>query len=461
MNRLRRLAWLFILHPSSLILLSACATAPSSRLHLSKCKVANAEARCGTFDVRESWRSRRVLPLKVVVLPALVRNASPIFIFNGGPGEPTIAGGAEFEVNELAAERRLHDVVLMDARGTGESAPLVCPEAMKRHHDALVEGDLFPPDFIDDCRREIEPGADLAAYTFPYFADDVDALREALGHKKINIVALSYGTRAALTFLERHPNSLRSILMVGPLPPENRMPLHTSRDAQGVIVRLIADSRADFPNLGKELQTVLDNLEKKPIEITSGDYHLRITRGAFAEFLRSRLYTAEGQSMIPLLIRLAARGDWTAIATRFVRYRERWYDAIGPFMAITCASDVRYIDPDDIAAATAGTLLGDYRVRRQIAACEQWTPGLTARVRIPRDHKVPILVLTGELDPVTPPRWEIPGARTIVMKNNGHVDNSPCSLALEVAFFDAGSAEHLDDSCGKRLKRPPFATKLP
>ena len=434
------------------LLLTACASA--SRLHLSPCEIAKAKARCGTFDVRESWRSRRTLPLKVVVLPALVHNESPIFVFIGGPGQPVISGGVEFEVNELPAERRLHDVVLVDGRGTGESAPLLCPEAMKKHARALVEDDLFPLPFIEDCRSEIEPHADLNAYTFPYFADDIDALREALGYPKINILALSYGTRAGLTFLERHPKSVRSMLIVGALSPENLMPLNSSRDAQGVIDRL----SAELPMFGRELQTVLDSL---PVEITSGDYHLRITRGMFSEFLRSMLYVVDGQSVAPLLIHLAARGEWQPIAQRFVRHREGWYDAIGPFMSITCPSDVRYIDPDAIAAATANTLFGDYRVRRQIAACEQWTPGLTARVRVPRDTGVPILVLAGELDPVTPPRWTIPGARTIVLANTGHVDNNPCSLALEVAFFDAGSTEHLDDSCARMIKRPPFVTKLP
>ena len=460
MNRFTRIFLLLILHPSSLILVR-CATAPQG-LHLSPCKVAGAQARCGTFDVRESWRSRRVLPLKVIVLPALVHNESPVFIFNGGPGEPTIPG-AELEVKEFAAERRLHDVVLVDARGTGESAPLICPQAMKQHRHALVEDELFPLPFITDCRAEIEAQAVPSAYTFPYFVDDIDALRSALGYSKINIVGLSYGTRAALTFLERHPHSVRSLLLLGPLHPENTMPLNASRDAQPVIERLITDSSASFPNFSSELQRVFSALEEKPVEIKTGDYHLRMTRGMFAEFFRSNLYVVDRQKFIPLMVHLAAQDDWAAIAPRFVRYRQSWYDAIGPFMSITCPTDVRWIDPNDIPAATAGTLLGDYRIRRQIAACEQWTPGMTARTRIPRDSSVPILLITGELDPVTPPRWmaAIPKAHAIVLANSGHVDDTTCAIPLEVAFFDAGSFDHLDESCAKTIKRPPFATKLP
>ncbi|HMC21888.1 MAG TPA: alpha/beta hydrolase, partial [Thermoanaerobaculia bacterium] len=240
-------------------------------------------------------------------------------------------------------------------------------------------------------------------------------------------------------------------------------PLNASRDAQPVIERLITDSSASFPNFSSELQRVFSALEEKPVEIKTGDYHLRMTRGMFAEFFRSNLYVVDRQKFIPLMVHLAAQDDWAAIAPRFVRYRQSWYDAIGPFMSITCPTDVRWIDPNDIPAATAGTLLGDYRIRRQIAACEQWTPGMTARTRIPRDSSVPILLITGELDPVTPPRWmaAIPKAHAIVLANSGHVDDTTCAIPLEVAFFDAGSFDHLDESCAKTIKRPPFATKLP
>ncbi len=445
--------------------LAACATTSPS-LHLSPCIVAGAAARCGTFDVAESSRSSRTLALKVIVVPATDHSESAIFPFDGGPGQPVTAG-AGIEVQVFAAERRLHDVVLVDERGTGGSAPLQCAEAMKKHQRALLEDELLPPSFVADCRREIETHADLAAYSFPYFTDDVEALRRALGYGPINIVGLSYGTRAALTFLERHPRSVRSMLLLGPLAPENIPPLYFPRDAQAAIDRLIADSAATFPDFSTELRRVFDGLEQKPAEVVDGDHHLRITRGAFGEFFRSMLYSAENQSRLPLVIHLAATGDWTSIAPLFVHYRNAWYDTIGPFMAVTCPTDIRAIDPNEISTATTGTLLGDYRVRRQIAACEQWAPGTVPRVHVRTDVDVPILMITGDIDPVTPARWaksietRAKRARTIILANSGHVETNPCAVALEVSFFAAGSFERLDDSCARSITRPPFLTKLP
>ena len=450
--------------PSALLalLLTACATAPSSsRLHLEPCTVAGAKARCGTFDVRESALSRRTLSLKVIVLPATMHNESPVFVFNGGPGQPTTAG-ADIEVTIFERERRLHDVVLVDQRGTGESAPLACPSAMKRHGRELVEGDLFPDAFITDCRKEIEEHANPAHYTIPYFLEDVERLRSALGYKRINIVALSYGTRSALMFLERYSTSVRSILLIGPLPPESVTPVSFVRHGQAALDRLIADAKATFPNFARDINSI----GPWPVTIDSGGYHITMTRGAFAEFIRSSMMNVAGQSRVPLMIHRAAEGDWLSIAPLFIRYRKGWYDDIGPFLSITCPTDVRWIDADEIPAATAGTFFGDYRVRRQVAACNLWTGGRAARPSA-STSSVPILITTGEVDPVTPPHAAesvaraLGHARTIVFANSGHVEANRCAIDLEVAFFDAGSFEHLDDSCAKALKRPPFATKLP
>jgi pimeloyl-ACP methyl ester carboxylesterase len=443
----------------------------AASLHLAPCTIAGASARCGTFDVRESPHSTRTLPLKVIVLSAREHNDSAIFAFSGGPGMATTPG-AEDEVKIFGAELRRHDVVLVDQRGTGGSSPLRCPDAQKASARELIEGELFPLRFVTNCRREIEKHSDLSAYTTPQFTDDVDALRGALGYDAIDIVGFSYGTRSALTFLERHPKSVHALLLEGPLPPQNPMPLETARDAQWALDGIIADCRAEpgcaaaFPDIAGDLAQILAALDAKPAHFAAGQYHVTMSRGAFGEFLRSEMYSAERQRLLPLMLHRAAAGDWRWIGTYWLRYRDGWYDEIGPFLSVSCPGDVRWIDPAVIPPATANTFLGDYRVRRQIAACQAWEPGRIPTVTIPAVD-VPVLILTGDRDPVTPPRWaellqsRLPRARTIVLANSGHVETNDCSVALEVAFFDAGSFDHLDASCAKAIPRTPFSTKFP
>ena len=368
------------------------------------------------------------------------KNQSAIFAFSGGPGH-IITDAAEFIAKEMTAERRLHDFVMLDERGTATSSPLACPNALKKHDRELVEDDLFPPEFVKDCRSEVEAHADPKKFTFDYFVDDVEALRRALHYGPINIMAISYGTRAALTFQSKYPRSVRSMLLYGPLPPENRMPLETARDAQTVMDRILPDQT--------ELNRALNSL---PVDIASGGYTIHMTRGAFGEYLRNMLYTAEKQAKVPAIIHQAAEGDWQSIAPAYIAYRKNWYDSVEIFLAITCPTDVRYIQPDEIASATANTFLGDYRVRRQIAACELWTPGLAPRIHVAKSN-TPILIFTGELDPVTPKRWAeklaASNVRTIVSVGKGHADFNPCTDKLEIAFFDAGAFDKLDDACAR------------
>jgi len=450
------------------LLLAATATSP---LHLAPCKIGGADARCGTFDVRESPKSSRTLKLKLIVVPATDHNVSPIFAFSGGPGVPTIPG-AEFVVKNLPAERKLHDEIFMDERGAGESSPLACPKALKAHDRELVEKDLLPEAFVTDCRREIEKFADPTRYTFDYLADDVEALRLALGYGPMDIMGLSAGTRAALTYLAAYPKSIRSMLLYGPLPPQNLMPFEYPRDTEAAFDRLVADCRADgqcsaaFPKFEEETDEVLAWLSTHPPTIEHGGYRITLTRGGFAEFLRTNMYSAEGQASIPLMVHLAAQGKWDALAQKYIDYRKRWFNGAGIFLAITCPMDVRYVDPDAIAAASADTMTGPYRVQRQMAACEKWTPGRAPRVKV-SPSAAPVLVVTGDLDPVTPPRWaevvakDLKNARVIIVKNTGHIDLNDCTDGLEVAFLDAGSFDKVDDACASAAKRPPFATKLP
>jgi pimeloyl-ACP methyl ester carboxylesterase len=406
-------------------------------LHLSPCTIAGASARCGTFDVPESAGSNRTLHLNLVVLPATERNESPIFPFGGGPGEKVTPGG-EMVVKELTAERRLHDIVLLDERGTEGSA--LCPNAVKAHAREAIESDLFPPGLVADCRKEVEKNADPTRYTLDYFADDVEALRNELGYGPINIIGLSYGTRAALTFEARHPASVRSIVMYGPLPPDNRTPLNFARDAQSVMERIMP------------LGVIQKALAKLPVDVKSGGYTIHMTRGAFTEYLRSKLYAFETQKQVPEIVRQVAAGDWKKIAPDFIAYRKRWFDDLGVFLSVTCPTDVRQISSLEIGPTTARTFGGDYRTSRQLAACAAWTPGLVEPLKVSRAN-VPILVFVGDRDAVTPPRWanllatEAPRVHVIVLPNASHQDLSPCALGIETVFFDAGSFEKLDESC--------------
>ena len=413
----------------------------AAALNLAPCTIAGANARCGTFDVPESAGSKRTLHLKLIVLPATERNESPNFLMAGGPGERTTPS-AEIAVKYFAAERRLHDIVLLDERGTEGSA--LCPEAVKKYAKSEIEDDLFPPFLVQDCRKEIEKHNDPAHFTFNDFSDDVEALRQALGYGPINIIGLSYGTRAALTFESRNPKSVRSMVLWGPLPPDNVAPLNFARDAQTVMDKILP--RADLQKA----------FVKLPQDIKSGGYTIHMTRGAFAEFLRSYLYTVDKQQKIPEIVRNATAGNWSAIAPDFIKYRQGWYDDLGVFLSVTCPTDVRNISMLEVGPGTARSFLGDYRVLQQMTACKIWTPGTLEKLHV-STAPVPILIFVGDRDAITPKRWadalstEVLAVHTVVLQNAGHADfENACAADLETKFLDAGSFDKFPAECAAK-----------
>ena len=202
---------------------------------------------------------------------------------------------------------------------------------------------------------------------------------------------ISYGTRSALTFLQRHPKSVHTLLLEGPLPPENPMPLYAGRDAQSVLDRIIADCkcggrrvRPRFPTSPAIWRESLAALDAKPARFNAGDYHVTMSRGEFGEFLRSQMYAADRQRLIPLMIHLAAAGDWSWIGKYWLRYRDGWYDDIGVFLSISCPGDIRWIDHAAIRCRHRE------HVPRRLprAAADRRLPGVGARPRASR-HDFP------------------------------------------------------------------------
>ena len=78
--------------------------------------------------------------------------------------------------------------------------------------------------------------------------------------------------------------------------------------------------------------------------------------------------------------------------------------AFGMHLSVTCAEDVPFIAEAEIEPAIAGTYLRGYRVRQQIAACREWPRGdIPAGFHQPVTSDVPVLLVSGPYDPVTPP----------------------------------------------------------
>jgi len=452
---------------------------------LKPCKVpgVDEEVLCGRLTVFENrqTRSGRKIDLNVVVLPALEQppREDPLFDLAGGPGlaATSAAGGYAKEY------RRRRDVVLVDQRGTGRSNPLHCRRDTGPQH---FLDEMYPVEYVRNCRRELEAKADLTQYTTPVAADDLDEVRAWLGYERINLFGLSYGTRAALVYMRRHPGRVRSAILVSGASTNLWIPLHHARGGQRAMNLLLDECAADqscdraFPRIKQELTTLLAKLERRPAraEYTLPETGSRVTveirRDIFAEKLRARMYSPEGARQVPFIIHQAARGDFGPFL-KMVNPTNRMrpdFLADGMYLSVTCAEDTAFIDPAAAARMNKQSFLGNYRVFQQRRACGIWPRSkIPGAYQEPIKSNIPVLIISGHMDPVTPPEWgeqvarHLPNSRHVVIRHLAHIpdglSNVECLDKLVLEFYDRGDAKSLDTSCVNQMLPPPFITEAP
>jgi len=472
--------WLlrFILLPSaSLFLLAAC-VAPTQvnpgagpRLQLQDCTLAgDRKARCGTLEVPEDRTNPagRRLALKVAVIPAVSRSAQPdpLFLLAGGPGQSAIETFPDL-VNAFEQINQERDLVLVDQRGTGESNPLRCldPEDETIRDEAALIAEL------KRCPARLD--ADLRFYTTEIAMQDLDEVRAALGYERINLYGASYGTRAALTYLRLFPERVRALILDSVVSADFRLFLEASEDGQRALDLLFERCEADaacagtYPNLRAEFGEVLRRLEAAPVEINMANpvsgapLEFMLTRDIFVSTIFNSMYSPEFVALLPLAIHTAyEKQDFTPLITQALSINARLYD--GMFYAVACAEDAPFIT-EQAALETASPVFGDQtRALREV--CAAWPQGaVSAEFRQPVSSDVPVLLLSGEADPITPPEYADEVARTLpnslhlVAPGMGHgILLRGCVNRLANRFIANGSVEGLDASCVQDIEPPPF-----
>lgn len=480
-----RLCPLFsILALASLVPLTSFAARPE----LAPCKVGKGEkqmdALCGTHEVWEDREAKagRKIGLKVMVIPALSSNPlpDPVFYLPGGPGVAFSEG--EWPITQLPL-RQERDHVFIDPRGTGKPDRLVCSLADREDGLQVDLGDKFPLDAVRRCREELGKKYDLTRYTMAATVDDFDEVRGWLGYDKVNLVGSSYGTRTAQLYLRRHPESVRTVTLWGAVPMDEPVALSHAANGQRsldlVLDRCEKDAacRAKFPSPRKDFQAVMDRLSQGPVEVevvhpeTGKPARVRLSREVIADGIRVLLYSSRSGAALPLLLRQAAAGDWQPLGQSVVAAKAGIDElfAWGQFFSMTCAEDIPFIDPAEVPGRTAGSFLGDYRVRQQTAACALWPharidPAQREAIR----SDLPVLLINGELDVVTPPEFGRRAARyltqglRLVDPYASHEDSTDsCTENIANEFIRRGTTQGLDTSCLGRLKPQPYLFELP
>jgi pimeloyl-ACP methyl ester carboxylesterase len=448
-------------------------------------KVSLVSADCGDLSVPENPADPkgRHISLRVARVPAINRRKQPdpLFVFAGGPGmaATTFYASAAFAFDRIHRDR---DIVLVDQRGTGRSNPLTCSlddNTVYRGSDTAVVTDTRR------CLTALEKSAQVQFYTTSVAVRDLDAVRSALGYRLINLYGVSYGTRVAQHYLRRFPEHTRTVILDGVVPPQLALGPDTSLYAEQALNRIFArcihdpECQKEFGDPGNSYRALRKSLQTHSVQVnlpdpTSGqpsqfefmEYHL-------ATVLRLGSYTAEQAALIPLMLgdASAAAPNFAPLASQFLMVNRSYGDAVayGMHNSVVCSEDVPFWDLSKVDRnEIEKTYLGTAAIDGLKTICSVWPRGPTDTDFHAQLHTdVPVLLLSGSDDPVTPPadaekaRQGFSHSLHIVLQGFGHGQlTAPCVDRLMARFLQLATTQNLDTSCVKDDRPLPFFLTL-
>lgn len=420
------------------------------------------------------------MDLFVAVVPAVAPDAlgDPLAVLAGGPGQAAteLYTLAQPAFSEILARR---DVLLVDQRGTGGSAPLQCENINVWEGLAVSADDVVAATL--ECLRQLE--SDPRWFTTSAAVRDLERVRAALGYERLNIYAASYGTRVAQHYLRRHPQRARSVILDGVVPASVALGPDIAINSQAALDALFSRCAEDtacaaaFADLPTRLDALLERLDTAPPALdlphplTGENVDLTMTRDVAVGTIRLLLYTPVNASLLLALLDAAFAERYRPLAAQLVNMTSGLASfAYGLNFAVLCTEDEPFWGTVDLAAQN-DTYLGATGIEVQRRICAEWPRGfMDEDLKAPLTSDVPALFLSGEFDPVTPPRYTdiaIDGfSRGVEVfgPGQGHgLLGSGCVPRLMAEFIDhAEEADwRLDASCVDGLRAPPlFASPM-
>lgn len=412
-------------------------------------------ARCGSVAVAvDPAVPAKTVSIGFAELPATGAEPKglPIAFLAGGPGEAATRDYVAL-LPALGALRDDHAIILVDIRGTGRSEPQQC------HDDRPLADRLRSADDVDRA------AACAAAMTIdPKFittrdaARDVDAVRAALGLEQWHVLGVSYGTRLAVVYDQQFPGRTRSLVIDGVAPLDRALGEDITTDMTSALRAAGPAAVADFVALKAKLKATPQTVQVR--HPTTGQVlEVPVDAGVINSTVRMLLYADESRALLPVVLHGALAGDLQPLVALAVQVGEQLEGAIhGPVNAsVLCAEDEPYFTSTPVPP---DAVFDDERPGIS-ALCAKW-PHATAPQPKMAPTKTPTLLLSGELDPITPPRH----ARRIeqgfsdhvhvVIKGLGHNVLPRGCVDDVVRDFLATGTKDLDVSCTEKMT--PFPT---
>ena len=455
------------------------------RLHFTACQLpqkssgATTSAFCAPFSVPENRADpkSRTLKLRLALIKssAITADSDIVVYLAGGPGQSAVDTWPQMAA-ALAPLRKHHHILLLDQRGTGESHPLTCKRDEEGENEDKFDLDALRK-HVGKCLAEVERYADPRFYTTTDATRDLEDVRQALGAPQFDLVGVSYGTRMAQQYAMHYPRSVRSIVLDSVAPnqlvlgedfAEN---LHDALEAQFKLcedtpacAKAFGDPYASLIKLRDQLRAHPENFSF-PDPVTFEVKQIHLNEYSLIGLVRLFAYSPETAALLPLSIDEGLKGNYTPLAGQSKLLEGDLSDLQenGMQMSVICSEDADLLKP---RPQDADLLLGTTIIRALEAECEIWPHGTRpADFHAPLKTDTPVLILEGQLDPVTPPRYGrevlkgLSNGRLLVAPGMGHnVIGRGCIPKLVGEFVDKLDPKTLDAKCVDQLGPIPAFT---
>jgi pimeloyl-ACP methyl ester carboxylesterase len=440
------------------------------------------EVQCGSIKrpLESSVVGNAALDIDVhyVIFPALARRSKspPLFFLAGGPGQSAIDLAPKLEgfFNRLNQRR---DIVFVDQRGTGKSAPLLClqpPSKLSIEHSLQMDTQL---EQLAVCKKQwlALPYGKLNAFTTSLAMQDLEAVRRHLGYGVIDLIGGSYGTRAALEFARLFPDSVRRIVIDGVAPADMVLPVSGPLDFKAALQRMLALCTTDdacnkrYPKLNQQWDELLKKMPvtteiKNPA--TQKKEVVTISSNNLTMMLRQPLYAPSFAAGLPFAISQASAGQFGPLLglANALSSESNAKLAWGMHFAVVCSEDYPKMSPiSEAQVANEDAMTAMYR-----NVCKDWPLGkIEPDFYNVKPGSAAVFILSGGADPVTPPRHGDRMAmalgatsRHVVAPNLGHgVMMQGCMPDVLFRFFNASNNEiamKIDTKCVEAIPAPHF-----
>lgn len=438
---------------------------------------------CGTIRqplaANDAATASTDIEIHFAILPAInpLHRHEAVLAFAGGPGQSAFDAAATF-AHALRYARESRDILLVDQRGTGKSGLLQCDGLDLTAQFALDENSidmnaLAQQDSVK-CRDKLQ--VNLNHYTTVAAAADFEAVRLALGYQKLHLYGGSYGTRMAQEYMRQYPAAVLTATLDGVVPFNASFAAmgatsEASLEALFAYCDATAECKTQFPQLRQQLHQLQQTLSTQTISTkvrhprTFELIELQLTRAKLQQALRFALYSNSYRALVPLTISQAVQGDYHALVGLMLSQDIAESLSIGVNAAVVCAEDWPFWTEQQ-RREYANNYLGKTWMDGAEAMCQVWQVAAVASdYSTPLKTDIPVLLLSGGLDPVTPPSWaelamvDMSNARHLVAPHATHiVASQSCAPKLISQFINQQASEQLDAECLQQELRKPFLT---